>query len=149
MPALMFHWPPERMSLYGTTWWDRLSEQDRVLLSQHEAASMAAAGIWFEMFAIQIAHTNPVSREMHRFVMAGAAMIVARSLINPRVYTAVGLPRLRARRVALRNPDYRAHAALVGKQDRALFHRGRSHRRPLQTHLAPCPPTVSLTVSPR
>jgi hypothetical protein len=226
MPAEMYHWPPERISLYGTALWDALTEQQRVLLSQHEAASMAATGIWFEMFAVQLlvryayrldpteqhtqyaltemadecrhivmfgraiarggapayrlsplasvmgrfmahtawgpsllatiltaeeitdtfqraamvderiqplvrgvgrihvveearhvqwareevarvmARTNRLSRAVHRWVLAGSAFVVARSLINPRAYTAVGLRRRAAQRAARSNPAY-------------------------------------------
>ncbi len=46
---------PERMvSLYGTPIWDRLSEEQRIELSRHEAASLASAGIWFEVILMQL-----------------------------------------------------------------------------------------------
>jgi hypothetical protein len=46
---------PERMvSLYGTPLWDRLSEERRIELSRHEAASLASAGVWFEIILMQL-----------------------------------------------------------------------------------------------
>ena len=46
---------PERMvSLYGTPIWNRLSEQRRIDLSRHEAASLASAGVWFEVILMQL-----------------------------------------------------------------------------------------------
>ncbi|MFC1412129.1 diiron oxygenase [Streptacidiphilus sp. N1-12] len=46
---------PERMvSLYGTPLWERLSEERRIELSRHEAASLASAGIWFEIILMQL-----------------------------------------------------------------------------------------------
>jgi hypothetical protein len=46
---------PERLvSLYGTPLWDRLSEERRIELSRHEAASLASAGIWFEVILMQL-----------------------------------------------------------------------------------------------
>ena len=46
---------PERMvSLYGTPIWNRLSEQRRIELSRHEAASLASAGVWFEVILMQL-----------------------------------------------------------------------------------------------
>ncbi|MHA6762878.1 AurF N-oxygenase family protein [Streptacidiphilus sp. PAMC 29251] len=46
---------PERMvSLYGTPIWQRLSEEQRIELSRHEAASLASAGIWFEIILMQL-----------------------------------------------------------------------------------------------
>lgn len=43
-----FYMKEEDISLYGTPTYERLSREDRVRLSLHEVASMAAAGIWFE-----------------------------------------------------------------------------------------------------
>jgi hypothetical protein len=45
---------PERMSLYGTALWDRLSEEDRIELSKHEVASVASVGLWFEILLMQL-----------------------------------------------------------------------------------------------
>ncbi|MET7760705.1 diiron oxygenase [Streptomyces sp. NPDC005336] len=47
-------WPPELVSLYGTPMWQRMSEEQRILLSQHEAAALASLGIWFEIILIQL-----------------------------------------------------------------------------------------------
>jgi hypothetical protein len=46
--------PFERVSLYGTDLWDRMSEQQRLELSRHEIASVASAGLWFEIILIQL-----------------------------------------------------------------------------------------------
>ena len=40
---------PERMSLYGTELWDGLTQEQRITLSQHEVASIASVGLWFEL----------------------------------------------------------------------------------------------------
>jgi hypothetical protein len=45
---------PERMSLYGTQLWDRLSEEQRIELSKHEVASIASVGLWFEILLMQM-----------------------------------------------------------------------------------------------
>jgi len=45
---------PERMSLYGTPLWRRLSEEQRITLSAHEIASIASVGIWFEVVLMQL-----------------------------------------------------------------------------------------------
>jgi hypothetical protein len=45
---------PERMSLYGTALWDRLSEEQRIELSKHEVASVASVGLWFEILLMQL-----------------------------------------------------------------------------------------------
>jgi hypothetical protein len=45
---------PERMSLYGTSLWERLSEEQRIELSKHEVASVASVGLWFEILLMQL-----------------------------------------------------------------------------------------------
>jgi P-aminobenzoate N-oxygenase AurF len=46
--------PFERVSLYGTPLWDRMTEQQRVELSRQELASVASTGLWFELILIQL-----------------------------------------------------------------------------------------------
>ncbi|WP_017610834.1 AurF N-oxygenase family protein [Nocardiopsis xinjiangensis] len=45
---------PERVSLYGTHLWDRLTEEQRKELSRLEVASIATIGIWFETILMQM-----------------------------------------------------------------------------------------------
>ncbi|MFC7493070.1 MULTISPECIES: AurF N-oxygenase family protein [unclassified Nocardioides] len=45
---------PERLSLYGTPVWDRLSEEQRIELSRHEVASISSVGLWFELILMQM-----------------------------------------------------------------------------------------------
>ncbi|MFI7012143.1 diiron oxygenase [Streptomyces sp. NPDC050145] len=47
-------WPPELVSLYGTPLWKRMSEEQRIALSRHEAAALASLGIWFELILMQL-----------------------------------------------------------------------------------------------
>ncbi|PBC96232.1 P-aminobenzoate N-oxygenase AurF [Streptomyces sp. OV198] len=47
-------WPPELVSLYDTPLWKRMSEEQRILLSHHEAAALASLGIWFEIILMQL-----------------------------------------------------------------------------------------------
>jgi hypothetical protein len=46
--------PFERVSLYGTQLWDRLSHAQRLELSKQELASVASTGLWFEIILIQL-----------------------------------------------------------------------------------------------
>jgi hypothetical protein len=46
--------PLERVSLYGTPLWERMSEEQRVELSRQELASIAGTGLWFEIILIQL-----------------------------------------------------------------------------------------------
>ncbi|MFG2428259.1 diiron oxygenase [Streptomyces sp. NPDC048590] len=47
-------WPPELVSLYDTPLWRRMSEEQRMELARHEAASLASLGIWFEIILMQL-----------------------------------------------------------------------------------------------
>lgn len=47
-------WPPELVSLYDTPMWKRMSEEQRMDLARHEAASLASLGIWFEIILMQL-----------------------------------------------------------------------------------------------
>jgi P-aminobenzoate N-oxygenase AurF len=43
-----FYMPQDMVSLYGTTLWDKMTREQRVKLSMHEACSALATSIWFE-----------------------------------------------------------------------------------------------------
>ncbi|KQS00357.1 hypothetical protein ASG12_05430 [Williamsia sp. Leaf354] len=45
---------PEWCSLYGTEMWDQMTEAQRITLTEHEAASISATGIWFEIILMQM-----------------------------------------------------------------------------------------------
>lgn len=45
---------PEWSTLYGTPYWDELTEPQRRELTRHEAASVASTGIWFELILQQL-----------------------------------------------------------------------------------------------
>jgi hypothetical protein len=47
-------WPPELCSLYDTPLWKHMSQEQRIELSRHEAASLASVGIWFEIILMQL-----------------------------------------------------------------------------------------------
>ena len=49
-----FFLPQHRVSLYGTPLWSHMSDEQRILLSRHEVASMAQAGVWFELILGQL-----------------------------------------------------------------------------------------------
>ena len=46
--------PFERVSLFGTDLWDRMSEKQRIELSKQELASVASTGLWFEIMLIHM-----------------------------------------------------------------------------------------------
>ena len=45
---------PEWSTLYGTSYWDEMTEEQRRELTRQEAASVASTGIWFEMILQQM-----------------------------------------------------------------------------------------------
>ena len=49
-----FFIPEHRVSLYGTHLWERMTPAQRIALSRHEVASMAQAGVWFELILGQL-----------------------------------------------------------------------------------------------
>jgi hypothetical protein len=62
--------PLERVSLYGTPLWDRMSEEQRIELSKQELASIAGTGLWFEIILIQmltryVYHQDPQAPHTH------------------------------------------------------------------------------------
>ena len=66
----MWGMPPERISLYGTELWEGLSQEQRITLSQHEVASIASVGLWFEILLMQMMlrdlyDDDPTSAHMH------------------------------------------------------------------------------------
>ncbi|MFD4292230.1 diiron oxygenase [Rhodococcus sp. NPDC058505] len=54
IPDDLYGMTPEWCSLYGTDLWESMTEEQRVTLTKHEAASIAGTGIWFEMILMQM-----------------------------------------------------------------------------------------------
>ena len=66
----MAYMPLERVSLYGTPLWDRMTPEQRIELSKHELASIAGTGLWFEIILIQMLaryayHQDPQAPHTH------------------------------------------------------------------------------------
>ncbi|WP_040336542.1 AurF N-oxygenase family protein [Candidatus Blastococcus massiliensis] len=54
IPEHLYGLSPEWSSLYGTSLWDRLTEEQRVTLTVHEYCSISGVGIWFECLLMQL-----------------------------------------------------------------------------------------------
>lgn len=54
---------PEHCSLHGTDLWDGLTEGQRIELSKHEFASVAATGIWFELVLMRMLARHAYHRD--------------------------------------------------------------------------------------
>ncbi|GAA4037581.1 diiron oxygenase [Allokutzneria multivorans] len=91
-----YYTPPNRVSLYGTELWERLSEEQRIELSKHEVASVASNGIWFEMILMQllIRHTysmDPTSRHV-QYALTEIADECRHSIMFARAVERLGCP---------------------------------------------------------
>ncbi|HEU5034283.1 MAG TPA: diiron oxygenase [Mycobacteriales bacterium] len=50
----LWYLPEQRVSLYGTPLWEQMSPEQRIELSEHEIASAASVGIWFEVILMNL-----------------------------------------------------------------------------------------------
>jgi hypothetical protein len=87
---------PERMSLYGTRLWDRLSDEQRKELSKHEVASIASVGLWFEIVLMQVLlkdvyRSDPTASRTH-FLLTEIADECRHSTMFGRAIGAHGVP---------------------------------------------------------
>ncbi len=97
-PAVPGLWwmQPERMSLYGTPLWDRLTEEQRITLSQHEIASIASVGLWFELVLMQLLlkdayRSDPTTARTH-YVLTEVADECRHSTMFGRAIGTFGVP---------------------------------------------------------
>ncbi|GED96407.1 AurF N-oxygenase family protein [Gordonia crocea] len=56
---------PEWSSLYGTDYWNELTDEQRVSLTRHEFASIMCIGIWFEMVLQELVLRDQYLGEYH------------------------------------------------------------------------------------
>lgn len=72
-----YHLPPEMLSLYGTSAWFDMAEDERIAYSRHETAAMFGAGIWFENALMQIVLRHlaeiDVCDPTHRYLLTEVA----------------------------------------------------------------------------
>lgn len=87
---------PEWSTLYGTAYWDELSEEQRRELTRHESASVASTGIWFELILQQmilrdVYSTDPASSEF-QWALTEVADECRHSIMFARTIGKVGSP---------------------------------------------------------
>ncbi|WP_335935659.1 AurF N-oxygenase family protein [Streptomyces sp. PTD5-9] len=89
-------WPPELVSLYGTPLWRRMSEEQRIDLSRHEAASLASLGVWFEIILMQLlvrhVYDRPVTSDHVRYALTEIADECRHSMMFARMIKWSGAP---------------------------------------------------------
>ncbi|GAA0406962.1 diiron oxygenase [Streptomyces luteireticuli] len=91
-----WYWPPELVSLYGTPLWRRMTEEQRLELSRHEAASLASLGIWFEIILMQLLvrhiYDKPVTSAHVRYALTEIADECRHSKMFARLIERSGAP---------------------------------------------------------
>ncbi|MFB7026073.1 MULTISPECIES: diiron oxygenase [unclassified Streptomyces] len=92
----VWFWPPELVSLYGTPLWRRMSEEQRLDLSRHEAASLASLGIWFEIILMQLlvrhVYDKPLTSQHVRYALTEIADECRHSMMFARLIRRGGTP---------------------------------------------------------
>ena len=91
----------ERCSLYGTETWQRLTEEQRMTLARHEAASVASVGLWFEHILIRMlakmAYNGDPTTARVRYALAEIAEECRHSTMFARMIGWMGVPAYRVR----------------------------------------------------
>ncbi|AFA71113.1 hypothetical protein GPOL_c00370 [Gordonia polyisoprenivorans VH2] len=57
---------PEWSTLYGTPYWEEMTEEQRIKLTRHEFASIMCIGIWFEMMLQGVVIRDQYLADYHR-----------------------------------------------------------------------------------
>ncbi|GAA3131809.1 diiron oxygenase [Streptomyces rectiviolaceus] len=96
---------PEWCSLYGTPYWQELTDAQRKELTRQEAASVASTGIWFEMILQQMVlrdvyTKDPTSAEV-QWALTEIAEECRHSIMFARGAQKLGAPAYRPKRFAV------------------------------------------------
>ncbi|WP_369193108.1 AurF N-oxygenase family protein [Streptomyces djakartensis] len=96
---------PEWSTLYGTSYWNELSEAQRKELTRQEAASVASTGIWFEMILQQLilrdVYAKDPTDETVQWALTEIADECRHSIMFARGAEKLGAPAYRPRRLAI------------------------------------------------
>ena len=88
--------PEERVSLYGTVLWDRLSAEQRLELGKHEIGSITGVGLWTEIVLMQLlaryaADLDPRSPHTH-YALTEIGDETRHSIMFGKAIARLGLP---------------------------------------------------------
>jgi hypothetical protein len=90
----MWFVPQHRCTLYGTPTWERMSEEQRLLLSREELAASIALGVWTEQMLLQMVsryvYDRDVSTPPVQFALTEVADEVRHMIMFARVVDAIG-----------------------------------------------------------
>ncbi len=65
LPTDKFGLTPEWSTLYGTALWDEMTDEQKIELTKHEAASVSSVGLWFEILLMQMLLRDVYGRDKH------------------------------------------------------------------------------------
>ncbi|HEY3870441.1 MAG TPA: diiron oxygenase [Actinocrinis sp.] len=86
----------ERCSLYGTPVWEQLTQDQRIELSKHEAASVASVGLWLEFVLMRmlakLAYNGDPTSARIQYALAETAEECRHSTMFARMITRMGAP---------------------------------------------------------
>ncbi|MFF9570084.1 diiron oxygenase [Streptomyces sp. NPDC014685] len=96
---------PEWSTLYGTAYWNELTDAQRKELTRQEAASVAATGIWFEMILQQMVlrdiYTTDATDPRFQWALTEIADECRHSIMFARGAAKLGAPAYRPRRAVV------------------------------------------------
>ena len=65
IPDDKFGLTPEWSTLYGTALWDEMTDDQKIELTKHEAASVSSVGLWFEILLMQMLLRDVYGHDKH------------------------------------------------------------------------------------
>ncbi|WP_406089713.1 diiron oxygenase [Streptomyces sp. NBC_01013] len=96
---------PEWSTLYGTSYWQELTEDQRKALTRQEAASVASTGIWFEMILQQMVLRDMYAKDptdpRFQWALTEIADECRHSIMFARGAAKLGAPAYRPRRAVV------------------------------------------------
>lgn len=96
VPTDKYGMTPEWSTLYGTALWDEMTEEQRIELTKHEAASVSSVGLWFEILLMQMLLRDVYNRDKHsrhvQFALTEVADECRHSVMFGRAGERLGMP---------------------------------------------------------
>ncbi|WP_404315256.1 diiron oxygenase [Prescottella equi] len=96
LPTDKFGLTPEWSTLYGTALWDEMTDERKIELTKHEAASVSSVGLWFEILLMQMLLRDVYGRDKHsrhvQFALTEVADECRHSVMFARAGEKFGMP---------------------------------------------------------
>ncbi|BCN80802.1 AurF N-oxygenase family protein [Prescottella equi] len=96
LPTDKFGLTPEWSTLYGTALWDEMTDEQKIELTKHEAASVSSVGLWFEILLMQMLLRDVYGRDKHsrhvQFALTEVADECRHSVMFARAGEKFGMP---------------------------------------------------------